>query len=241
MQLLKSSLLIALESARCQRWDRTTDLITIVSGQLVPQKSSELRKRGCVTSIGDFRHKSFFSRPYNDLRIESQWIVTLYNQLTIFTRDITYQYAISLFLFRVFRTFCCWYLRLLGFFAKRPSFSTLFRDAVITCIVNTLTCLTAGVLVFSILGYMAHLQGVTVHDVARSGPGLVFLTYPELVLSLPGSFIWAILFFAMLLVSIYHWKISNRKLVPVSLWACEPVSLWACEPWILEDWEHGSL
>jgi len=75
-----------------------------------------------------------------------------------------------------------------------------FRDAVITCIVNTCTCLTAGVLVFSCLGYMAHLQGVTVHDVARSGPGLVFLTYPELVLSLPGSFIWAILFFAMLLV-----------------------------------------
>ena len=74
------------------------------------------------------------------------------------------------------------------------------RDALITCIVNTCTCLTAGVLVFSCLGYMAHLQGVTVHDVARSGPGLVFLTYPELVLSLPGSFIWAILFFAMLLV-----------------------------------------
>ena len=66
--------------------------------------------------------------------------------------------------------------------------------------VNTCTCLTAGVLVFSILGHMAHLQGATVEDVARSGPGLVFLTYPELVLSLPGSFIWAILFFAMLLV-----------------------------------------
>jgi len=79
-------------------------------------------------------------------------------------------------------------------------FLLFFRDALITCIVNTLTCLTAGVLVFSILGYMAHLTGGTVQDVARSGPGLVFLTYPELVLSLPGSFIWAILFFAMLLV-----------------------------------------
>ena len=86
-----------------------------------------------------------------------------------------------------------------------------FRDAVITCIVNTCTCLTAGVLVFSILGYMAHLQGVTVHDVARSGPGLVFLTYPELVLTLNGSFIWAILFFAMLLVRRYYWS-SNQYL-----------------------------
>ena len=80
-------------------------------------------------------------------------------------------------------------------------FLLLFRDALITCIVNTLTCLTAGVLVFSILGYMAHLQEKTVDEVARSGPGLVFLTYPELVLSLPASFIWAILFFAMLLVN----------------------------------------
>eukprot|EP00095_Tigriopus_kingsejongensis_P007990 maker-scaffold269_size230758-snap-gene-0.24 protein:Tk07990 transcript:maker-scaffold269_size230758-snap-gene-0.24-mRNA-1 annotation:"sodium- and chloride-dependent gaba transporter 1-like" len=75
-----------------------------------------------------------------------------------------------------------------------------FRDALITCVINTCTCLTAGVLVFSILGYMATLQETTVAKVARSGPGLVFITYPELVLSLPVSFFWAIIFFAMLLV-----------------------------------------
>ena len=56
-----------------------------------------------------------------------------------------------------------------------------FRDAIITCIVNTLTCLIAGVLVFSILGYMAHIQETTIAEVVNSGPGLVFLTYPDLV------------------------------------------------------------
>jgi len=75
-----------------------------------------------------------------------------------------------------------------------------FRDAIITCIVNTLTCLLAGVLVFSILGYMAFITGSTIHDVVNSGPGLVFLTYPDLVLSLPGSVVWATIFFVMLLV-----------------------------------------
>ena len=98
--------------------------------------------------------------------------------------------------------------------------------------VNTCTCLTAGVLVFSILGHMAHLQGATVEDVARSGPGLVFLTYPELVLSLPGSFIWAILFFAMLLVISNYVLLDilfpsnhniNRSLYGHRFWASDPL------------------
>merc|ERR1719507_2891068 len=75
-----------------------------------------------------------------------------------------------------------------------------FKDAIITCVVNTLTCLLAGVLVFSILGYMAHVQETTIENVVNSGPGLVFLTYPDLVLKLPLSVMWAFIFFAMLLV-----------------------------------------
>ena len=76
-----------------------------------------------------------------------------------------------------------------------------YRDALITCVVNTLTCLTAGVLVFSILGHMASINSLPIESVVRSGPGLVFLTYPELVLSLPASFFWAAIFFIMLLVN----------------------------------------
>lgn len=75
-----------------------------------------------------------------------------------------------------------------------------YKDAIITCIVNTLTCLIAGVLVFSILGYMAHVQETSIDNVVASGPGLVFVTYPDLVLNLPGSVIWAVIFFTMLLV-----------------------------------------
>ena len=74
------------------------------------------------------------------------------------------------------------------------------RDAIIACLVCTCTCLSAGLLVFATLGHMAFLQGKSVDEVATSGPGLVFLSYPELVLNLPMSFIWSSLFFAMLLI-----------------------------------------
>ena len=76
------------------------------------------------------------------------------------------------------------------------------RDAIITCVVNTGTCLFAGFITFSILGHMAHNQGSKIEDVVASGPGLVFITYPEVVLKLPGGPIWAITFFFMLVVSL---------------------------------------
>ena len=64
------------------------------------------------------------------------------------------------------------------------------------------TCLLAGVVTFSILGHMAHNQGVEVKEVVNSGPGLVFITYPEVVLKMTGGSLWAIIFFFMLVVSV---------------------------------------
>ncbi|XP_029665225.1 sodium- and chloride-dependent GABA transporter 1-like [Formica exsecta] len=75
-----------------------------------------------------------------------------------------------------------------------------YRDAIITCVVNTLTCLLAGCVTFSILGHIALEQQTQVSEVVKSGPGLVFLTYPEVVLKLPGASLWAIIFFVMLLI-----------------------------------------
>ncbi|XP_052125084.1 sodium- and chloride-dependent GABA transporter 1-like [Frankliniella occidentalis] len=75
-----------------------------------------------------------------------------------------------------------------------------YKDALITCVVNTLTSLVAGVVTFSILGHVALGKGTSVASVVTSGPGLVFLTYPEVVLRLPGAPVWSAVFFTMLVV-----------------------------------------
>jgi len=73
------------------------------------------------------------------------------------------------------------------------------RDAIFVCCVNTFTSFFSATVIFSILGYMAHQKGVDVGDVVKSGPGLAFLVYPEVVLTIAPSPLWAFFFFVMLL------------------------------------------
>lgn len=74
------------------------------------------------------------------------------------------------------------------------------RDALITCVINTLTSILAGVVTFAILGHLALAANTDVAGVVESGPGLVFLTYPQVVLRLPGAPFWAACFFFVLVV-----------------------------------------
>jgi len=46
---------------------------------------------------------------------------------------------------------------------------------------------------------MAHEAGKEVREVVQEGPGLAFIVYPEVVSLMPGSQIWAALFFLMLI------------------------------------------
>ncbi|KAJ8312336.1 LOW QUALITY PROTEIN: hypothetical protein KUTeg_009709 [Tegillarca granosa] len=98
------------------------------------------------------------------------------------------------------------------FFSLGPGFGTLlalssynkfnnncYFDAVITSIINCLTSVLAGFVVFSILGYMSYVQGRDIDKVAVEGPGLVFVVYPEAIASLDGSVFWSIIFFLMLI------------------------------------------
>uniref|UniRef100_A0A8C4R0N1 Transporter n=1 Tax=Eptatretus burgeri TaxID=7764 RepID=A0A8C4R0N1_EPTBU len=73
------------------------------------------------------------------------------------------------------------------------------RDTMVTSSINCVTSFFCGFVTFSILGYMAQQQGVSIHDVATDGIGLVFVLYPEALATLYGAWAWSLLFFVMLL------------------------------------------
>lgn len=60
-------------------------------------------------------------------------------------------------------------------------FSAFLRDTFVVCSINTFTSFYAAVIIFSILGFMAHEKGVEIADVVKSGPGLAFLVFPEVI------------------------------------------------------------
>ncbi|KAG4066627.1 hypothetical protein HA402_007263 [Bradysia odoriphaga] len=98
------------------------------------------------------------------------------------------------------------------FFSLGPGFGTLlalssynkftnncYRDALLTSSINCLTSFLAGFVIFSVLGYMAHVQGKSIDEVGSEGPGLVFVVYPQAIALMSGSVFWSIIFFLMLI------------------------------------------
>jgi len=63
-----------------------------------------------------------------------------------------------------------------------------------------MTSLTAGTVVFSVLGYMSSVTGKSVDQVVKSGVGLAFLVYPEAISTLPLAQFWSVLFFLMIVI-----------------------------------------
>uniref|UniRef100_A0A3B5A055 Transporter n=1 Tax=Stegastes partitus TaxID=144197 RepID=A0A3B5A055_9TELE len=77
--------------------------------------------------------------------------------------------------------------------------NNILRDALIVSLTNSFTSMLAGFVIFSAVGYMAHIHNLPVDNIATDGPGLVFVVYPEVLSTMPVFQLWAPLFFFMLL------------------------------------------
>ncbi|XP_060925138.1 sodium- and chloride-dependent GABA transporter 2-like [Limanda limanda] len=75
-----------------------------------------------------------------------------------------------------------------------------YRDSFYLCLLNSGTSFISGFAIFSILGYMSQKQGVDISTVAESGPGLVFIVYPQAVTLLPWPQVWSVCFFTMIVL-----------------------------------------
>ncbi|XP_008283676.1 solute carrier family 6 member 11a [Stegastes partitus] len=75
-----------------------------------------------------------------------------------------------------------------------------YRDSFYLCLLNSGTSFVSGFAIFSILGYMSQKLGVDIATVAESGPGLVFIVYPQAVTLLPCPQVWSACFFAMIVL-----------------------------------------
>ena len=74
------------------------------------------------------------------------------------------------------------------------------KDALIISFADTFTSLLAGTVIFSILGHLAYELDLPVEQVVKSGAGLAFVSYPEVLAKfdfVPQLF--AVLFFLMLI------------------------------------------
>ena len=91
------------------------------------------------------------------------------------------------------------------------------RDAVIVVICNACTSFFAGIIVFSVLGFIAKSTGRGVEDVATEGPDLVFSIIPEGLAMMQFPHLWSILFFMMLITLGIDSNFANVETIATSI------------------------
>ena len=91
---------------------------------------------------------------------------------------------------------------MLAYSSYLPKETDVVNSAFITATANHGFEVFAGIGVFSIMGFMAMQQGVAVEDIAASGIGLAFMTFPTAISELPAlNALFGICFFGALLTA----------------------------------------
>ncbi|CAC5374825.1 Sodium- and chloride-dependent neutral and basic amino acid transporter B(0+),Sodium-dependent proline transporter,Sodium- and chloride-dependent glycine transporter 2,Sodium- and chloride-dependent glycine transporter 1 [Mytilus coruscus] len=76
--------------------------------------------------------------------------------------------------------------------------NNVYGDALLIAVMDLVTSIIAGFVIFTTFGGLAKKTGLQVSEVARGGYGLAFVAYPEALSNLPLPQLWSVLFFFML-------------------------------------------
>ncbi|KAK6177372.1 hypothetical protein SNE40_015486 [Patella caerulea] len=76
--------------------------------------------------------------------------------------------------------------------------NNVYPDALLISIMDVITSVIAGFVIFTTFGAMSKTIGAPIEDVAEAGYGLAFVAYPEALSNFPIPQLWSVLFFFML-------------------------------------------
>ncbi|MDP5253684.1 MULTISPECIES: sodium-dependent transporter [unclassified Vibrio] len=102
---------------------------------------------------------------------------------------------------QIFFTLSIGFSIMLAYSSYLPEKSDISNNAFITVLLNCGFSILAGIMIFSVLGYMAQEQGKPLTDVVSAGVGLAFVTLPAAINLLPAPYILGPLFFFALVVA----------------------------------------
>jgi NSS family neurotransmitter:Na+ symporter len=91
----------------------------------------------------------------------------------------------------------------------------LLKTSVQVAVLDSLVAVLAGVVIFPSAFALAAHPDTIVNDLIAGGPGLLFITLPELFNQMPGSMIWSALFFCLLALAALTSTISLMEVVTV--------------------------
>ncbi|WP_299015378.1 sodium-dependent transporter [uncultured Photobacterium sp.] len=102
---------------------------------------------------------------------------------------------------QIFFTLSVGFAIMIAYSSYLPEKSDINNNAFMTVLINCGFSITAGVLIFGVLGYMAQEQAKPITDVVSAGVGLAFVTIPAAINLLPAPYILGPLFFLALVVA----------------------------------------
>ncbi len=118
---------------------------------------------------------------------------------------------------QIFFTLSIGFAIMIAYSSYLPAKSDISNNAFMTVLINCGFSILAGIMIFSVLGYMAHAQDKSITDVVTSGVGLAFVTLPAAINLLPAPYILGPLFFLALVVAGLSSHISIMEAVTSSI------------------------